>query len=95
MRIPKDDSCPHARANQWYPTYKGELYVYFAICIYMILYIYNEISDYWDIWDFILIYPISVEMSRNCFQELYIRVRLAGLEAIGLYAKVSLFTPYF
>jgi hypothetical protein len=42
----EDDSCPYARANQWFPTYRGELYIYFIIRIYMTLYIYNEITDY-------------------------------------------------
>jgi len=43
-----DESHPYARANQWYPTCRGELYIYFAIRIYMTLVILNEISDYWD-----------------------------------------------
>jgi hypothetical protein len=47
----------------------------------MTLYVYNEISDYWDIKEFILIYPISKEMTRDRFQELHMRVRLAGKEA--------------
>jgi hypothetical protein len=55
----------------------------------MTLYIYNEISDYWDIKDFTPAYPISREISRDRFQELYIRIRLAGKEAVGPYAKVS------
>ena len=42
----KDDSCPRARAIEWYLTYRGELYIYFIIHIYMTLYIYNEIIDY-------------------------------------------------
>jgi len=76
-------------------TYHGEIYVYFALRIYITLYVCNEISDYWDIKDFIPIHPISKEMSRDRFQELYICIWLAGKEAVGLYAKVSLFTPYF
>jgi hypothetical protein len=47
MRTPKDDSCPRARANEWYPTCRGEIYLYFAIRIYMTLHVENEISDYW------------------------------------------------
>ena len=46
MREPKDDSLPFTRANKWYPTCRGELYVYFAIRIYMTLHIDNEIADY-------------------------------------------------
>jgi hypothetical protein len=88
-REPINDLQPFARANQWYPTCRGELYIYFAIRIYITLYICNEISDYWDTRSFTPIYPITEEMSRNRFQELYIRVRLAGKEAVGPYAKVS------
>lgn len=55
----------------------------------MTLYICNEITDYWDTKDFTPIHPISKEMSRNRFQELYMRIRLAGKEAVGPYAKVS------
>jgi hypothetical protein len=36
-------------------------------------------------------YPILKEMSRDRFQELYIRVRLARGEAIGPYAKAGVF----
>jgi hypothetical protein len=45
-REPANDLQPFTRANQWYPTCRGKLYIYFAIRIYMTLYICNEISDY-------------------------------------------------
>jgi hypothetical protein len=88
LREPEDDSCPRARANDWYPTCHGEIYVYFAIRIYMTLYVCNEISDYWNTKDFIPLYPISKEISRDRFQELYIRVRLVRSGATGPYARV-------
>lgn len=88
-REPQDDSCPRARANQWYPTCCGEIYLYFAIRIYMTLIVCNEISDYWNTKDFSPIHPISSYMSRDRFQELHMRVRLHGDEAKGPYAKVS------
>jgi hypothetical protein len=91
VRKPRDDSCPYARANKWYPTCRGEIYIYFALRIYMTLYTCNEISDYWDTKDFTPTYPISKEMTRDRFQELHMRVRLARKEASGPYAKVSLF----
>jgi Transposase IS4 len=90
IREPQDDSSVNARANQWYPTSRGEIYVYLAIRIYMTLYICNEISDYWDIKDFTPIYPISKELPRNRFQELHMRVRLARSDAIGPYARVRI-----
>ena len=95
VRKPRDDSCPRARVNAWYPTSRGEIYVYFAIRIYMTLYESNEISDYWDIRDFTPMHPVCKEMSRDRFQELHMRVRLAGKEAVGPYAKVSLLACYF
>ena len=55
---PQDDSCPYARANKWYPTCRGEIYIYFAIRIYMTLHVDNEISDYWKTTEFSPIYPI-------------------------------------
>jgi Transposase IS4 len=74
VRKPQDNSCPYARANKWYLTCHGEIYIYFALCIYMTLYTCNEISDYWDMKDFILIHPISEEMTRDRFQELHMHV---------------------
>jgi hypothetical protein len=95
LREPKDESSPYARANKWYPTCHGEIYVYFAIRIYMTLYICNEIADYWNTKDFTPEHPISAYMSRNRFQELHMRVRAHGKEAKGPYAKVSTYTPDF
>jgi hypothetical protein len=45
-REPANDFLPYARANQWYPTCRGELYIFFAIRIYITLVVLNEISDY-------------------------------------------------
>ena len=80
---------PYTRANQWYPTCRGELYLYFAIRIYMTLYIQNEISDYWSKGDFMPYHNIMDKMPRNRFQELHMRVRLAGTNADGPYTRVS------
>jgi hypothetical protein len=88
-RKPVDDSLPYARANQWYPTSRGELYVYFAVRIYMTLHVENEISDYWDTSNWTPDHPVANQISRNRFQELHMRVRLAGKEAKGPYEKVS------
>ena len=73
-REPADNSLPYTRANQWYSTCRGELYVFFAIRIYMTLYIMNEISDYWDTSKITPDHPIVTYISRNRFQELYIRI---------------------
>ena len=39
VRQLKDDLQLFARANNWYPTDRGELYLYFAIRVYMTLYV--------------------------------------------------------
>ncbi len=83
-RQPKNELLPYTRANQWYPTCCGELYIYFAIRIYMTLHVLNEISDYWDKSKNTPYHDITNFMSRNRFQELHIRVRLAGTNADGL-----------
>jgi Transposase IS4 len=88
-REPANDSLSYTRANQWYPTSRRELYIYFAIRIYMTLYTINEISDYWDTSSLTPDYLITNYISRNRFQELYMRVRLARSEAQGLYAKAG------
>ena len=88
-REPQDDSCPRARAKEWYLTCAGEIYLYLAIRIYMTLYIYNEIADYWNTKDFTPDHPIASYMSRDRFQELYIYMRIYGEDVEGPYAKVS------
>ena len=88
-RKPQDDSSPYARANQWYPTCSGEIYLYLAIRIYMSLYVCNEIADYWNTLDFTPDHLITSYISRNRFQELHIRVRIHGKDVEGPYAKVS------
>ena len=37
---------PKARGKDWYPATTHEIYLYLAICIYIILYIENKISNY-------------------------------------------------
>jgi hypothetical protein len=88
-REPQDDSCPRARAKEWYPTCSGEIYIYFAIRIYMTLYICNEIADYWNTKDFTPDHPIASYMSRDRFQELHMRVRFHGNQEQGPYEKVA------
>ena len=95
MRTLEDDSLPYAQANAWYPTCYKEIYIYFAIRIYMTLYVCNKLSNYWDTKEFTPMHPILKEMQRDRFQELHMRVQLAGKDAIRPFAKVSLFIPYF
>jgi hypothetical protein len=89
LREPQDDSCPRARAKEWYPTSCGEIYIYLAIRLYMTLHVDNEIADYWNTRDFTPSHPIASYMSRDRFQELYMRVRFHGNQEQGLYEKVA------
>ena len=94
QREPQDDSCPHVRANAWYPTYRREIYIYFIIWIYMTLHEDNEIVDYWTTKEITPDHLITKYLSRDRFQELYIYVRFYGEEEKGLYAKVSEFDRF-
>jgi hypothetical protein len=89
MRKPQDESCPYARANNWYPTCRGEIYIYLAIRIYMTLHVDSEIADYWAIKDMTPEHPITKYLGRNRFQELHMRVRFHGNQEQGPYEKVA------
>ncbi|CZT42026.1 uncharacterized protein RSE6_01854 [Rhynchosporium secalis] len=88
-RAPQDEMRPFARALQWYDTTVSELYIYFAIRIYMTYNIQNEISDYWSDKKFIAYHDITQYMARDRFQELHIRVRIAGNKVSGPYKRVD------
>jgi hypothetical protein len=94
-RKSRNELAPRARVKEWYPTCRGELYLYFAIRIYMTLVVLNEISDYWDKTKIMPIHEITKWMARDRFQELHMRVRLAGMAVEGAYAKVSKAPLYF
>ncbi len=55
----------------------------------MILVVFNKISDYWDKTKIMPMHEIIKWITRDRFQELYIRVRLAGMGVEGAYVKVS------
>ncbi len=56
----------------------------------MTLYIYNKITDYQDTRNYTPEHLITKEISRDRFQELYIRIRLIGKDVIRPYTKVGL-----
>jgi hypothetical protein len=88
-REPQDDSCPFAQANKGYPTCRGEIYLYLATRIYMTLHEDNEIADYWTMKKMTPDHPIAKYLSKDRFQELYMRVRMHGEDAKGPYEKVA------
>jgi hypothetical protein len=96
LREPQDNSCPRIRVKEWYLTSCGEIYIYLAIRIYMILYVDNEIADYWNTRDFTPSHPITSYISRDRFQELYMCIRFYGNQEQGPYEKVaSIFYPFY
>jgi hypothetical protein len=84
----KDLSKPKARVYSWVPITSREIYVYFAICIYMTLHIENEIIDYWNTQKIMLIHPISKYITCDRFQEFYIRFCYKEPESKGFYGRV-------
>jgi hypothetical protein len=54
----------------------------------------NEIADYWTTKEMTPNHPITKYLSRDRFQELYIRVRFHGEEEKGPYAKASEFDRF-
>jgi hypothetical protein len=76
-RKAQDPSKPNARANQWYPTCAGEIYLFLAIKIYMTLFPMDKVADYWNSHKLFPRHVITQYMSRNRFQELHMRYRVA------------------
>ena len=89
FRTPKDPNRPLSRALQWYPTTRGEIYVFLAIRIYMTLNVQNEISDYWDTRKVTPSHHITNYLTRDRYQELHMRFRIHTPRDEGPYHKVS------
>lgn len=97
IREPRDPSKPKSRALQWYPTCVQEIYVFFAIRIYMTIYPLNKIEDYWDTRLDTPYHHFTKFMARDRFQELRMRYRTASPEIKDIYKRVSItyFAPTF
>jgi hypothetical protein len=61
----------------------------------MTLIVLNEISNYWDKTKITPIHEVTKWISRDRFQELHMRVQLAGMATKGAYVKVSKAPLYF
>ena len=75
-RTAQDPEKPYSRANQWYPTDTGEIYIFLAIRIYMTLFPIDEVADYWSSNKLFPRHDIIRYISRNRFQELSMRYRV-------------------
>ena len=88
-REARDPTKPDARANKWYPTCGKEIYIFLAIRIYMTLFPMDEIADYWSSQKLFPYHYITRYMSRNRFQELHMRYRVAPARHEELWDQVS------
>ena len=89
LKPQKDTAKNRSRVYDQVPTNRHEIYQYFGIRIYMTIHIENEIQDYWSNKPNAPIHSIAKIMSRDRFQALHRRVRLAGGETQGPYKRVS------
>ena len=89
-RKAQDPSKSNARANKWYPTCTSEIYLYLAIRIYMTLFAMDEVSDYWSNNKLFPQHAITQYMSRNRFQELHMRYRVAPAGHQNLWDRVCI-----
>lgn len=88
IRKPQSE-LPYTRADRWsQPTWAGEIYTYFAIRIYMMLVVHNEISDYWNTSKDAPVHPIAKVISHNRFHELHMRYRASVEGDVTPYDKV-------
>lgn len=88
IREPQDPTALFGRANNWYSTTKGEIYLYFGIRIYMTLFPLDEIADYWSTHELYPRHRIMQYISRNRFQELHMRFRVAPAGHTTLWDRV-------
>lgn len=89
VRQPQDPTKPKARALKWYPTCQQEIYLFLGICIYMTLFPMDEIADYWSTNEAFPSHPITTLMTRDRFQELRMRYRVAPPRTRDLFGRVS------
>jgi hypothetical protein len=93
-RKSQDLSKPNARVNQWYPTCAEEIYLFLAIRIYMTLFPMDEVADYWSSNKLFPQHRIIQYMSRNRFQELHMRYRVAPPGHQELWDRVSIVSKF-
>ena len=87
-REAQDPTKQKARANGWYPTSQKEIYIFFAIRIYMTLFAMDDVADYWSVHKLFPKHIITQYMSRDRFQELHMRYRCAPLGHKELWDRV-------
>jgi hypothetical protein len=88
-REPQNPSMPYARANAWYPTCAEEIYLYFAIRVYMTEFPIDDVAGYWSSNPLFPQHRLMKFISRDRFQELHMRFRVAPPGHVDLWDRVS------
>jgi hypothetical protein len=83
-REPQDPSMSYARANAWYLTCAEEIYLYFAIRVYMTEFPIDDVAGYWSSNPLFSQHRLIKFILQDRFQELYIRFRVALPEHVNL-----------
>jgi hypothetical protein len=89
-RTAQDPTRPHARAKLWYPTCAKEIYLFLAIRIYMTLFPQDKVADYWSTSKLFPQHEIIRYMSRDRYQELHMRYRVAPAGHQTLWDRVRI-----
>jgi hypothetical protein len=76
-REPRDPQKRYARAKTWYPTTRKEIYIFLGIRVYITLFPADEIDEYWSTHRVFPSYLVTQYMTRNRFQKLHMRYRVA------------------
>jgi hypothetical protein len=92
-RQPQDRTRPNARASTWYPTSCPEVYIFLGIRIYMTLFAMDDVADYWSTHSLFPKHPITQYMTRDRWQELHMRYKVAPVGHQTLWDRVCYFCP--
>jgi hypothetical protein len=85
LREPHNLSMLYARANAWYLTYAKKIYLYFAIRVYITEFPIDNVAGYWNSNLLFLQHRLIKFISRDRFQELYMRFRVASPRHMDLW----------
>jgi hypothetical protein len=83
------DPCSQSKMEGWFDTTVDEIFVFYAIRIYMTLHIENKLKDYWKTKENTPFHPITKHISRDRYLVLHVRLRICPPGTDGAYLKVS------
>lgn len=79
-QLPREDLKPRALLNSWYNVTIEEIYAYIGIRIYMGLHSEVCTRDYWSIGPNKPFHPLSEVMSRERYEAIHARMRVATID---------------